>query len=241
MMCHIDKDYLLISTMSYSDKSVGLIRKFKGLYIYEVFNNECGILHKNNIIRYLDSFYLELPNNTSEQKRFWDDLYGFIDGSYECYIDKNNNLACISLLIHNLNNYHLISKESTLLDFGCGSGLSLETEWNNKCRIIGYERNYSMYKMAITRGMNVFLPETIDSCLNNSIDAVFSSFVFHMSVDYEDLLKISPKLKKNAPWSLNFYKDINKEKAIRMFRDFGYKYESFGAIKKFGSVCVFYK
>ena len=206
MMCHIDKDYLLISTMSYSDKSVGLIRKFKGLYIYEVFNNECGILHKNNIIRYLDSFYLELPNNTSEQKRFWDDLYGFIDGSYECYIDKNNNLACISLLIHNLNNYHLISKESTLLDFGCGSGLSLETEWNNKCRI-----------------------------------TVFSSFVFHMSVDYEDLLKISPKLKKNAPWSLNFYKDINKEKAIRMFRDFGYKYESFGAIKKFGSVCVFYK
>ena len=170
-----------------------------------------------------------------------DELYDYIGFSYENYIDISNNLACIDLLLSILFKHKYIKRNSTVLDFGCGSGLSLRSNWRNICNIIGYESNHTMYSIARSRGLKVYLPEMIDTCLDNSINAVFASFVFHMYIDYDVLKCISLKLKDKTAWSLNFYKDINKDKTIQMFQNLGYHHECVGKMKKIGSVYIFYR
>lgn len=240
-MYPIDYKYEFISMTRYYGSTVQLIRQFKKLYIYEIQIIFTSSIEKKRVLKYLDHFYLEIPEELSEQKAFWDELYDYIGFSYENYIDISNNLACIDLLLSILFKHKYIKRNSTVLDFGCGSGLSLRSNWRNICNIIGYESNHTMYSIARSRGLKVYLPEMIDTCLDNSINAVFASFVFHMYIDYDVLKCISLKLKDKTAWSLNFYKDINKDKTIQMFQNLGYHHECVGKMKKIGSVYIFYR
>lgn len=240
-MYPIDYQYEFISMTRYYDNTIKLVRQFKKLYIYEIQILFGSFLERSNVLKYLDRFFLEIPNGLSDQKVFWDELYDYIGFSYENYIDVSNNVACIDLLLSVLCKQKYLKRNSTVLDFGCGSGLSLRSNWSYYCNIIGYEINHTMCSISQSRGMKVYLPETIDTCLDNSIDAVFASFVFHMFVDYDDLECIGSKLKDKAAWSLNFYKDINKEKTIQMFQNLGYYYECVGKVKKIGSLYIFYR
>ncbi len=190
------------------------IKKFNNIFLF-IPKNELVISKlkaKENVICYLDKFIILLPESYTEQNQLWQDFYKLFGNEYETLVNKENNKECIELM---LNVISVNKKNCKILDFGCGSGLSYGL--NQTGKIFGYEPVSTMKYQAQNKGMTVFDSKEINQLPNEFFDAVFSSYVFHMGIVYEDIERIVPKLKQGGIWLANFYKEINLEAVNKIF------------------------
>ena len=227
-MCliQIDKDGIILEDL------------FNHLYIYRITNIET-VESIYGIERYLDNFYILLPETPYLRSIFWKEFYSCYGIQYEKLIDACNNLKCIETLLLILEKRKIIDSQSHLLDFGCGSGISTLTRW--KYQIIGYEYVEVMKQQAEKRGMTVITPETIQSKKRDYFDAVFGSYVFHMVNTRADLKLVLPLLKENAVWIMNFYKNKNIMQVHELFSDLGYTGYICKKGSDFGDIYLFEK
>lgn len=84
-----------------------------------------------------------------------------------------------------------IDKENTLLDFGCGTGLISQNFVNVVSRIVGYDQSEGMLEVFNSKFQNLLgnvrSTNTLDG-LDDSIDIVISSMVFHHISDIDRAL-----------------------------------------------------
>lgn len=214
-------------------------RKY-GLYIYEMkdINKKkllIELLKENIVLPYLDCFILILPQEYVKQTLFWKKFYKVFGASYENMIDKSVNLECIKAMILHIDKKIKINSSSIILDYGCGSGLSMLIPC--KGEIVGYEPIYEMRKQAKSRGMRTISSNELKEIPEKYFDAVFFSYVFHMSVSEKNINYMMTKMKPNALWIANFYKGFNEEIINNIFRKNGFRVERVCDMQeKFGNV-----
>lgn len=176
------------------DKARKYIQKSRGLDIFE---------------RFLDRFHL-VYTSLSERKIISQTIYAAIANDYDEVVDKKRNKENIKNL------FSLICQFSDpaprdILDFGCGTGFSLDAIGSIKHILIyGFDIEKEMQLLAKKRGIHVVSEEDL---LESSIcfDAVFASYVFHLNCNPEYLAEALNCLKLNGVMAVNFHKKIGKD------------------------------
>lgn len=201
---------------------VDLLEKYHELRIYKINekNNLKRILESENVIDYLDRFIIVLPIRYNMQRILWTAFYHRFGENYQTLIDETINLRCIQFMLEYVNKKLELSMSSKILDYGCGNGISIRSECAGE--IIGYEPVEVMRHQAEENGMQVLGKGGIKNIPDNYFDAVFSSYVFHMAINEEDIKQIISKVKENAIIVANFYKGINQEYVNSIFIKCGF-------------------
>lgn len=210
-MMHQYNHPMIVITIVNNLNIEGLVfkKKFRNIYIYNTsIPNEIKMqIGSEHYIEYLDAFLIVLPQDYALQSVLWEDFYSYYGDSYESMIDIKNNLNCINKLYSYIQQNIVITSTTNILDFGCGSGLSKYI--NVSCRLLGYEPNEKMRRQAIEKGMTVLDCKQLYSLANDYIDAVFSSYVFHMGIKDSDIEILNRIIRRDGIIVVNFYKDIN--------------------------------
>lgn len=93
----------------------------------------------------------------------------------------------------------IIEKDTTLLDYGCGTGLISQNFIHHVNRIIGYDTSKSMLEIFNHKfrefGDRVVSVDRLDQ-FNNEVDIVISSMVFHHIEDINNSFKENYKILK---------------------------------------------
>ena len=185
---------------------------FHGIYIYTFNINIEDVEFKlNNIFsyhctRHFDSILVISPkDNSLECVTFWKLFFEYIAYGYEYIIKIENNKENIKYLYEKLKEFTSLSKDSLVLDFACGTGLSKELI--KDVRLLGVDASKSMSRIANSKGLETL---TIKN-LNNHIcryDAIFCSYALHICNDEETLSVLWNSLKIGKPFVANFHKGI---------------------------------
>lgn len=217
-------------------------RKYRHIYIYStaVPNKIKMRVGKEHYIEYLDAYLIILPSNYTLQAIIWNDFYTYYGDIYESIIDVNNNIKCIAELYSYIQCEIHVRKTTNILDYGCGSGLS--TEIISNCNLMGYEPNEKMRRQAADKGLEVFNTQQLKILPEGYIDAVFSSYVFHMGISDENIEMLSRIVHKDGIIVANYYKDINRNVVNDIFLQKGFEIRKVTGIdKRFGSVYEYQK
>lgn len=157
------------------------------------------------IRRYLDRFYLCFRDGDSGG----DILRGFYDliaDEYELLIDRSRNIDNICNLLHFLDRISPIN-DKTIVDYGCGVGLSLELESEFHIHLVGFDWCTRMREIASSKGMRVFSPEDLLCQPEEAFDGAFASYVLHLFPKESDLTHFWRLLKRGGALVANFHKN----------------------------------
>ncbi|MBO4999012.1 MAG: class I SAM-dependent methyltransferase [Lachnospira sp.] len=210
MMHQFRKKMIVISIINHIlIEDLVFLEKYRHIYIYStIVPNKIKMqIGRRHFIEYLDSFLIVLPEDYASQSVIWEDFYTYYGDLYENMIDINNNITCIKKLYSYIQQNISMTSMTKILDYGCGSGLSINIKSN--CNMIGYEPNDKMRRQAVEKGMVVLDSEQLYSLSNDYIDAVFSSHVFHMGIKDNDIKILNKIIRHDGIIVANFYKNIN--------------------------------
>lgn len=199
-----------------------LIKKYRDIFLFsidsiEVYNE---LMSMKNSVCYLDKFVLLLPDTYAKQKKIWINFYRLFGEEYEKFVDIKHNLGCIETMLKYIIEKRKVEDMFNVLDYGCGSGLSLSVEYDGE--IVGYEPIKKMRFQARKRGMTVYNRHNFKRIPDNYFDAIFSCYVLHMGIEKKDIEQIIPKMKQNAIWIANYYKNINENYVNELFKTQGF-------------------
>jgi SAM-dependent methyltransferase len=222
-------------------QGVEYIGEFENISFYyikseDVFNK---LMKVSNAVRYLDSFVLILPHDYNKQKMLWSTFYHVFGKRYEELVDKEHNIECIRMMLCQIMSGDKFHDNFKILDYGCGSGLSLLCEYG--VEIVGFEPEKTMRHQAQQKGMMVFDENNIQNIPNEYFDAIFSSYVFHMGISETDIKLIIPKMKPKAVWIANYYKNINENIVNKFFLNNGFASKRVDMDERFGHVYAYQK
>jgi hypothetical protein len=150
----------------------------------------------------LDSYVL-IHGETITKDIMISSLYEYIAPIYEEVIDITRNIENIETLLI-IADKHNQKKGKILLDYGCGTGLSRSIVSSDNT-LYGYEPSYSMGEYASLRGINVISREDLEDS-DLFFDVIFSSYVFHLDVDFNILAKALSKLTDFGIFVCNIHK-----------------------------------
>lgn len=217
------------------------IKKNDDIFIYKIMDWRVAdnLKKQKNMVHYMDRFYIILPDSYQEQERLWRYFYLNFGEQYESIINITHNCSCISFMLDYLTNRQKLTIGSTVLDFGCGSGLSKLCK--NAVNVLGYESIDIMRTQAIQRGLKVLSGNELQS-YDKFFDGVFASYVLHMAISEKDITIVRDKMRDGAVWIANFYKDINVETVNYIFSKNGFDVKEVVCVQEgFGSVYEYRK
>lgn len=201
----------------------------KSLAIWSIPPSAIGLLDKAEIrnelrvIRYLDHFYLLVPVSPIYCRQLYIHFFEFIGEGYEAVIDLNRNKENIENLMGLLRHYIGPLKGARVIDYGCGTGLSLNIAQHHKINIVGFDPSPNMRCIAARRGMVVWNDVEIAQQSHNSIDGAFSSYVFHFLSKDEALQSLFKILKPQGVLIVNFHKNRNRDQIDQYLIKLGFK------------------
>ncbi len=243
MMHQFNKKFLLISVEDCTQYTeLKLIEKFGGIYIYflDRHKNIETILNGKKYIQYLNKFLIIIPEDYEMQASLWRDFYTYYGNMYEELIDIKMNLHCIDTLYNHIKDNYAVSPSTSILDYGCGSGLSSRIILD--CKLIGYEPNDIMRMQSTRKGLETLNYQQFCSLPNRCFDYVISSYVFHMGLKERDIDLLISKVKNNGVIVANFYKDINRNYVSELYNRKGFSVnEVKGCCEGFGCVYEYRK
>lgn len=196
------------------------------------------------VIRYLDHFYLLAPENPPHLRQLYINFFELIGGEYEALIDVNCNKENIENLLRLLGRYVNPLKGAKVIDYGCGTGLSLDIAQQHKINIVGFDPSPVMRHIAARREMLVWDDIEIAHQPYNSIDAAFSSYVFHFLSRDESLQILFKLLKPQGVLVANFHKNLNRDKIDKHLTRLGFDVSipsNFATHKRHGSYVAYTK
>ena len=176
------------------------------------------------IMRYLDHFYLLVPTDSPIlRKQLFFQFFELIAEEYEIFIDSDRNKENISNLLWLIKYYIGSFEGAKILDFGCGTGFSLEIARYYEVDIVGFDPCPIMRQIAIRNGMNVWDELKFVDQPYNSIEATFSSYVFHFLTDDKNLRMIYNILKPGGVLVANFHKNLGRDLADKYLAKIGFE------------------
>jgi precorrin-6B methylase 2 len=165
-----------------------------------------------NLERYLDRFYIYSSNKENRQV-ILDVFFEFVAVNYDLLVDVERNEDNIRNLVSFLSRFYILGKESVILDYGCGTGLSVEACSKSIFTLVGFDRCEKMRQISRNRGLKVLTFEEIASYKNCAFAGIFASYVFHLQPNLSELKLIWTKLQTNGVLVANFHKNKGIEEA----------------------------
>lgn len=148
-----------------------------------------------------------MPEEDEEKRQsLLDRFFELIGEEYDSLIDIRRNLANIQNLLELLRRLSEPIEGLTIIDYGCGTGLSLQVASRYRVSVIGVERCPMMRAMSIARGMIVWSESDLARQPSNSLSAVFASYVFHLQPHRRGLRLLWSRLKPHGALLANFHK-----------------------------------
>jgi SAM-dependent methyltransferase len=180
--------------------------------------------------RYLDRFYLWAPEDNLERRQ--EILNAFFDSvaiEYEALIDVPRNVENLRILLGDLRSRSATFEGSTMIDFGCGTGLSHKLLSEFGVKLIGVDPCPMMRSVARSKGMVVWSPGELARNPPNSLDGAFASYVFHLLPHTHGLRLLWARLRPGGALVANFHKNQGVEMVTACIQELGGIAEPFEA------------
>ena len=191
--------------------NVNCERSIKNVIICEAdIHYVLNILHRQvqyDIRRYLDVYLLVLPIEPNKRQAVIDVFFTYIATNYDFAIDIQRNQDNIRKLIDILIDIG-IEDESTIIDFGCGTGVSKSVYIPSSWRVIGVDRCPTMREIASRKGMMVLDLDDLPKSIVQPLDAAFCSYSMHMVFNLSDLSKLWNSMRDGGTIVANFHKGV---------------------------------
>lgn len=216
-----------------------LVNQDSPVYVYEYLHKSYNIYVSGcTTYSYLDRFILVLPNDIYQRRMIWEYVYKNYAKDYEKMIDQKHNLQCIQYML-NVLQQKKYNGVLNVLDFGCGTGLSINAEFSGQ--IYGYDINRSMRKIAREKGMKVLSEEDFWNLPAECFQGVLASYALHMAVSVSELNRIVSILINNGLLVANFYKNIDCERVTEKLVGMNMVIEKKEENRGFGQIYVYRK
>lgn len=214
--------------------------------VFGEFWENINLLKNYHIQRYLDRFYLLVPEKDLIQRQeLLDRFFEIVADEYESLIDVQRNMENIRNLIGYLEKYLCYPIEDNLIiDYGCGVGLSFELLSERNLKIIGVDPSPSMRRIAIKRGMTVWSIGDLACQPKNYISGAFASYVFHLMPHTGGLRLLWSRLVTGGVIVANFHKNNGIElvkSCIQELQGLIYEIKVPHSYERHGTYAVFIK
>lgn len=168
-------------------------------------------LERWNIDRYLDVFYIvSLAEMKSANTHLINALLDEIADQYNDLIDVTRNVSNIEALLRLVGEHYFDVSDLTVLDFGCGTGLSLPIAEKHSCNILGFDRSLAMAEIASKNGMAMITSSDLEHEIYK-FDVIIASYVMHLLSDYDMFIGALNCLKSGGIVVCNFHKNHGYE------------------------------
>ena len=192
---------------------IPVLRK-QGLCIFSVEPNAVRLQQALDAVkheeapRYLfDKFHLWISrNDRGRWQKLLDKFFGLIADEYEALIDIPRNIENISNLLGFLSSLVGPLSHALVVDYGCGTGLSIRPGRETSVTLIGVDRCPRMRAIATSRGMLTWSPGDLARQLSGSVHAAFASYVLHLLPETHGLRLLWARLKPGGVLVANFHK-----------------------------------
>lgn len=172
--------------------------------------------------RYLDRFYLLVSDDAVEKRQeILDKFFNLIGDEYESLIDVPRNVENIRNLLGFVSQFAGYMRGATILDYGCGTGLSLGPTSDFNINLVGVDRCPIMCRIARNRGMTVWSFEELAQKSFDQISGAFASYVFHLLPQTDGLCLLWAHLRKGGIFVANFHKNQGIETVNNCVSDLG--------------------
>ena len=171
--------------------------------------------------RHLDRYWLCLPLDDNRRQLVLDTFCGMIAEDYERLIEVERNQDNIVVLLRALRNQFGVTIGETVVDWGCGTGLSLPLAREVGLNVIGVDRSPEMRRIAAARGMTVYSIDELSGWTDGSVPAAFASYVFHLLCEFEGLGILWRKLHQGGVLVGNFHKDGELDSVVEFLSEAG--------------------
>lgn len=177
------------------------------------------------IERLLDHYYLayevlDMASRVAEELVLFDQ----IAPHYEDEIDRSNNLRMIRTLLPLVASPD--SHSPHILDYGCGTGLSVEMARDLRINLIGFDRSAAMRAIARRRGMRTIDRVALARIHSGSIDGMFASYVLHLAASSEDLASAARAVRPGGRVAANFHKGQRRGEVSSVLEGIGFVREA---------------
>jgi SAM-dependent methyltransferase len=157
--------------------------------------------------RYLDRFYLwSERGNVSRRQQLLDFFFDAAAMDYETLVDRDRNRENIRHLLQDLEEACGPLANRRVIDFGCGVGLSKPVCDELGLTVIGFDRCPKMRQQAAGNGMEIWGNRNLAAAANETIDAAFSSYVFHLLPHLGSATLLWSRLAIGGALAANFHK-----------------------------------
>lgn len=172
--------------------------------LYDTFNLAPNIILR----RYLDKFHLlTRTDDTESRQKVIDTFFGLIAREYESLIDVQRNIDNIRTLLQFIKELADLPEGSTIVDYGCGTGLSIQLALEFNITLIGVDSCPTMRQIARSRGMITLSIGELARKPNNSLNGAIASYVFHLLSQPHGLRLLWSRLKPKGVIVANFHKN----------------------------------
>jgi SAM-dependent methyltransferase len=247
LVCHDTDAQLLLSTYLRDRR----VFQLNGLRVFDIGEDVHRLGYALAAIpglkarRYLDRFHLWTPdNNPRRRQEVLDRFFAFIADQYESLIDVERNLDNIRILLGFLNRLMGPIEAATIVDYGCGTGLSRSPASEFKVELVGVDRCPTMRRIASDRGMTTWGPGVLARQPKNSIDGALASYVFHLLPHSDGLRLLWARLKPGGMLVANFHKNQGMElveACVREGQGLIHRLESPAGSERHGSYVAYLK
>ncbi len=190
-------------------KNVSPITNYYSLYC----NNGKSI----HLVKHMDQFIIAIPNHQEEREILFEEFFDWIAINYLSMIDDKRNLENINILLNLLRRHNICEQGQLILDFGCGPGLSRNSQGCGKAKIIGFDPSPTMRMLAKQKGMIVWDYDDMERQAPGTIDGIFASYVLHNAACSDSLQLAVSLLNKNGIFAANFHKGAERQWADNLF------------------------
>jgi 2-polyprenyl-3-methyl-5-hydroxy-6-metoxy-1,4-benzoquinol methylase len=156
-------------------------------------------------VRLLDRYLFVMPSCPEAESALFVGFFEHIAPEYEDLIDPSCNLHNIHELISMLTNYIGDLHGLNVLDFGCGTGLSLGPVTAAGANLIGIDQAIGMRRIAEARGVRSISIEELQVWPGH-FDGAIASYVFHLYPDDRSIEVLCSKLRSGGAVVGNFTK-----------------------------------
>lgn len=170
--------------------------------------------------RYLDRhrvvYDAESPATRVVAERF---LYDAVARTYESQIDRERNVAVIRRLLEQVG-------PGWLIDYGCGTGISLDALDPALHQLLGVDVSPSMRTIAESRGLITVPVEALETNTGCQFDGAFASYVLHLASAHEHLSGLASSIRVGGRFAANFHKGRGMHAVDQILRSCGFDIEA---------------
>ncbi len=170
--------------------------------------------------RYLDKYILVFPDNCDRCQQVVDAFFSNKSFDYDQSVDQFRNIENINNLFSIVRSCGL-SENATILDYGCGSGVSASIALPSSWTMLGVDRCADMRCLASANGLSVLSPSEFNVSYLSHFDAIFSSYAMHLVYSTFDLRALWQSLRENGVFVANFHKGYGVKRISLFFEQLG--------------------